>query len=200
MDFMRKILTAFFLLQFILLFSEETKLNLIDNSLKLKINGEYIDFFLSSNFNDYLSLDNETIENLKLKENEIKQLKIGNIILNNVKFQIGEKKSVGFGILKDYNIKIDYKNNQLSLNIDNFNNGIYYTKKNGLLSFKGIIKNFNINDSFSFDTNEEYNYLNESFFKKTNLDKKIFQSVELFEEDSILPKKNFVGTPCRIPR
>ncbi|HOV12842.1 MAG TPA: retropepsin-like aspartic protease [Spirochaetota bacterium] len=159
-----------------MIFSQEIKVDLIKNYISLEIENNKVDFFLSSNLNDFIILDKETQKNYNLSKKV--SFKVGNIDFKDVTIKNGEKNIIGFGLLKDFIITVDYKNSSLIINSPDVHDGLDFTEKNGFINCKASLLNFNYSGDFLIDTNEFYSFINNNFFKDIKSDKKIFPKID----------------------
>ncbi|HPO50301.1 MAG TPA: hypothetical protein PLO89_08265, partial [Spirochaetota bacterium] len=186
---MKYIYILLFLSSFFFINSKENFLEFKSNIFSAELNGTPIDFFLSSSLKDSISLDYDTVEKLNLKDNIINKINIASIKKENIRFELSEKNIIGFGLLRDYNLKLDYKKNKIIFDCENFEGEIDFKIEDDFISLNANFLNWEIDEFLSFDTNEEYNYLNNNFIKKMNFDKKLFPVAELFDNNSFLTKK-----------
>jgi len=167
------------LFNLIFLLANECEIDLIDNYIGLLVNQKPIKFYLSSRLDERVTLDNDTQRTLKLDGKLT--LSLGGRDFDNIKYDIGEKNSIGFGLFSKNSIKLDYKNNKLIVYEKDYTFDKKYQKylvQDGLIAVSAKLTNFDYASDFVIDTSSFNNILNTNFIKANNLDKKLFMSAE----------------------
>ncbi|OHD20932.1 MAG: hypothetical protein A2086_16765 [Spirochaetes bacterium GWD1_27_9] len=200
---MKKIFLFFFITTSFYLHSNEytikeivdCSMDLIRNTVSLQIENETFDFELSSSFNDFVSISNITLEKLKnprfidSKTILIKQIKMGKIIFENVIAKIEERDTIGFGILSNFNLNIDYFNKKLEISKNLFNEGFDFTIKDNFATIYSKIQNWDITTDIKLDFLAIVSSIDHKIIKKINLANFLFPVVEYYSTKSIFPQK-----------
>jgi hypothetical protein len=181
----KNIFVLIFIFSILYIFSE-TIIPMSNNSISAIIDNNPINLKISSDLENTIFLTKYISANLKNNQKNdkiIKELKIGGIIFNDVKYKTGNENRICLGLFKNSFITFDFKNEKLILSEKLIlNDPLDYEIKEGFPEIKFRLENFNFTGITKIDLLSPLNILQKSFFHDSSQDSNLFSNFDYYSE------------------